>query len=120
MMKRIAVFGLLASVVMASGCSILMGPPTLTDREVENIKPHPSRDVTIVETWDTYGTGNNETTERKFWYCKQSSDQLQCRPACGEDTRCPQGRADIQASIAPRAAILSDETSSNQSGCPRP
>jgi len=116
MTRRMIWMGLLAvALVLSSGCSslasMMSGDPGVTDREVRKIKPHPARDVTIVKTLDKYGYGDDARHETRYWYCKQEETQLQCRRACGAETKCPEGGSSIRASLAPRASLLEDQPS---------
>ncbi|MFB6350239.1 MAG: hypothetical protein ABEK29_00395 [Bradymonadaceae bacterium] len=113
-MRRLIWTGLLAAaMLLASGCSMLMGGGStgVTDREVQKIKPHPARNVTIIKTRDQYGVGDEATYETRYWYCKQDKSQLQCRRACGKDAVCPKSSSSIRASLAPRASMLEDKSS---------
>lgn len=126
MMRRLIWTVLISSAMLLSGCSaissMLAGDPGVTDREVQKIKPHPARDVTIVKTLDQYGYDDDATYQTRYWYCKQKKTQLQCRPACGKKTMCPDRGSSIRASLAPRASMLKDQSSqaskpaSDQSG----
>ena len=76
----------LALVMMASmltGC--------LAGRSITRIEDHPEKNITIMETVDTFSYVVYDEIVHQFWQCEQTGKKLVCAPICGpkSDVQCP-------------------------------
>lgn len=74
---------------LVSLCSLLAG--CLTGRAINRIEDHPEKNITILETTDTFSYLLYGQVVHQFWQCEQTGAKLVCKPLCGRtaDVQCP-------------------------------
>lgn len=86
MKRALMTAGVLALALATSGC--------LSGRVIRTAREHGTRNITLMQTQDTYTyvPGFFYMTKHQFWACKQDAETLTCRKACDSestDLDCP-------------------------------
>jgi hypothetical protein len=84
MMRQMrSALALVALASMLSGC--------LTGRAIARVEDHPEKNITIMETVDTFSYLIYGEMVHQFWQCEQTGKKLVCSPICGPktDVQCP-------------------------------
>ena len=77
------------ALMLVALASLLAG--CLTGRAINRIEDHPEKNITILETTDTFSYLVYGEVIHQFWQCEQAADKLVCKPICGpkSDVQCP-------------------------------
>lgn len=92
---------LMALALWSSGCCSFIPK----ERSVVDIKQHPKKEATIVETREV-GCGYNGP---RFWHCNREGDDLMCKDSCGDDPKCAENPGAISADRSGEARMSIDE-----------